>query len=134
MLQDIVNNLAPIVILLVCLGCSEARLARKRHMAADLRERIEVADRCVQLAADLEDRNQAIARLREDAETTSSTVQSVTCRRSLTSDPSSTRAWRASSQAAAPCVRRSERTASSCSAMQGASPGAGVPVDVMVRN
>ena len=133
MLQDIVNNLAPIVILLICLGCSEARLARKRHMA-DLGERIEVADRCVQLEADLEDRDQAIARLREDAETTSSTVQSVTCRRSLTSDPSSTRAWRASSQAAAPCVRRSERTASSCSAMQGASPGAGVPVDVMVRN
>ena len=133
MLQNIVNNLAPIVILLICLGCSEARLARKRHMAG-LREFIEVADRCVELEADLEDRDQAIARLREDAETTSSTVQSVTCRRSLTSHPSSTRAWRASSQAAAPCVRRSERTASSCSAMQGASPGAGVPVDVMVRN
>ena len=37
MLQDIVNNLAPIVIPRICLGCSEARLARKRHMAADLR-------------------------------------------------------------------------------------------------
>jgi len=133
MLRDIVNNLAPIVSLLIFLGCREARLARKRHMAG-LREFFEVADRCVQLAADLEDRDQAIARLREDGETTSSTVRSVTCRRSLTAHPSSTRAWRASSQAASPCVRRSERTASSHSAMQGASPGAGVPVDVMVRN
>ena len=133
MLQDIVNNLAPIVIPRICLGCSEASLARKRHMSG-LREFIEVEDRCVQLAAGPEDRDQAIARLREGAETTSSTVQSVTCRRSLTSHPSSTRAWRASSQAAAPCVRRSERSVSSCSATLGESPGAEVPVDAMVRN
>jgi hypothetical protein len=62
MLQDLVNNLAPIVVLLMLLGFKDARLARNGHKAA-VRELAEAQERCSQLSTDLEGRVQTIAQL-----------------------------------------------------------------------
>ena len=62
MLQDLVNNLAPIVVLLMLLGFNDARLARKRAKATQ--HRLAEAEACrAQLAAEVEDRDQTIAHL-----------------------------------------------------------------------
>ena len=62
MLQDLVNNLAPIVVLLMLLGFNDARLARKRSRA-NLESLVEVQERCARLEADLAARDQTIALL-----------------------------------------------------------------------
>jgi hypothetical protein len=62
MLQDLVNNLAPIVVLLMLLAFNDARLTRKRARASQGRL-VEVEESRAQLAADVEDRDQTIAHL-----------------------------------------------------------------------
>jgi hypothetical protein len=69
MLQDLVNNLAPIVVLLMLLGFNDARLTRKR--AERTQDRLSEAEACrAQLVADVEDRDQTIAHLLNGQSTT----------------------------------------------------------------
>jgi hypothetical protein len=67
MLQDLVNNLAPVVVLLMLLSFNDARLARKRHKV-DVRRHSEVEERCARLATDLEGRDRVIAHLTQELE------------------------------------------------------------------
>lgn len=69
MLQDLVNNLALIVVLLMLLGFNDARLARQRAKATQGRL-AEAEACCAQLAADVEDRDQTIAQLLNEPPTT----------------------------------------------------------------
>lgn len=76
MLQDLVNNLAPIVVLLMLLAFNDARLARKRT-GATLRRLTEVEESCDQLARDLEDRDETIAQLLRGSTTAEELVELV---------------------------------------------------------
>jgi hypothetical protein len=67
MLQDLVNNLAPVVVLLMLLGFNDARIARKRRKTDQLRL-AEAEEECARLAGDLGLRERTIADLRQELE------------------------------------------------------------------
>ena len=76
MLQDLVNNLAPIAVILMLLGFNDARLARKRAKANQ--DQLAESEACrAQLAADVEDRDQTIAHLLNGPPTTGGEVDAV---------------------------------------------------------
>ncbi len=76
MLQDLVNNLAPIVVLLMLLGFNDARIARKRTKVTQHRL-AEAEEGCAELAAELEDRDHTIAQLRNGSTATGGDVDAV---------------------------------------------------------
>lgn len=76
MLQDLVNNLTPVVVLLMLLGFNDARLARKRTKVTQHRL-AEAEERCAQLEVELGDRDHTIAQLLNGSTATGNDVEMV---------------------------------------------------------